>query len=260
MQTNQDVIVFEQPLNEHMRIFLRLEYLFKQLQQNLDSPELKHNRLALNALLKSLELIDRPDLKSKLTQTLTQLATSLAQLEHSPQVDKPQLQVILSELDKHINKLHHNHQRLGEKLRSNEFLNQVRLQLSNPGGTCGYKTPAFTLWMHRSDDERLTDLHTWANELSDLMDIVKLTLLIMRQSTATQTLQSAKGFYHQNLDPNLPCQLVRVSLPKALNAYPEFSVGKHRLSIRFLTPDFQKTGRPTPLQEDFAFELSCCRV
>ncbi|WP_280123488.1 cell division protein ZapD [Coxiella endosymbiont of Ornithodoros amblus] len=65
-------ITYEQPLNEPMRICLRLEHLFRQLHEHISEPALAASHLAMLALLKALNVIDRPDLKTKLTQTLTQ--------------------------------------------------------------------------------------------------------------------------------------------------------------------------------------------
>ena len=94
---NNEIIIFEQPLNEHMRICLRLEQLVLQLEEHLANQSTRGSQMALMTLLRLIDVMDRPDLKSKLMQMLTQYSTSLGQLEKLPQVDNQRLQAILKQ-------------------------------------------------------------------------------------------------------------------------------------------------------------------
>ncbi len=258
--TTVDTITYEQPLKEHMRICLRLEHLFTQLKNHMMDPGIDSSKMSLAAILKTLDVINRPDLKSKLTQCLTQHATTLAQLEQFSQVDPERLKEILGKLDQLIASLHNNHNRIGERLNNNVFLKQLRLNLGNPGGTCAFANPAYALWLRKSGTERLKDLQIWAEEFKELSDIVDIILNLTRKSTPSQTIIAEDGFYHQKLNPALPCEMIRVNVSTTLGVFPEFSVGRHRLTIRFLIPNYQDNGHPNQLHEDIEFELSCCRL
>jgi cell division protein ZapD len=256
---NSEHIVFELPLNDHTRICLRLEQLFYQVKHNIDSPTETGSYLALTALLKILDVTDRPDLKSKVTQALTQHFTQLNQLENSTKVNQVRLKNLLEDLNRYITCLHANRARIGDTLRTNEFLNQIRLQLGSPGGICPYKTPAYLFWLKKPSFERVKDLKGWVAELQELSSMIHLLLKLTRDSAISQKVSAEKGFYQQNLDSNLPCQLIRVLMPLQAGLYPEISAGKHRLTIRFLTPNFHETGRSTQTQANVVFELSCCK-
>lgn len=255
-----ETILYEQPLNEPMRICLRLEYLFNQFKMHYAQPDPDSSKLAVSSIVNTVDVINRPDLKSKLSQTLTQHATTLAQLEQFPKVDPERLQNILGQLDKLILSFNTQNRRVGEKLRNNEFLNQIRLRQNTPGGTTTYSTPAYALWLKKPAAERLKDLETWDLEFSELRQIVELTLFLIRNSSEARSVIAQNGFFQQNLDPALPCEIVRVNVPTHYNVFPEFSVGRHRLAIRFLQPSYQDSGRPVQCYEDIEFELSCCRV
>jgi len=255
-----NTIIYEQPLNETMRICLRLEHQFSQLNQHIHNTEIESSKIASVAILKILEVISRPDIKSKLVQSLAQHASTLAQLEQFPQIDNTRLTGILSDLDKFIDSVHNNRNRIGEKLCQNEFLNQLRLGLGNPGGLCDFANPAYSLWLKKSNYARQSDLIAWAGELQELGEITKLILQITRDSAPSQKIIARDGFYHQNLNPALPCEMLRVSVPTDLGVFPEFSVGRHRLTIRFLVPNYYDKGRPKQLHEDTEFELFCCRA
>ncbi len=259
--SNRKGLVFEQPLNEQLRICLRLEQLLSQLNDHLNDHSSHGSQMALIAILRIIDVIDRPDIKSKLMQTLTQYSTTLGQLERFPQVDGKRLQSILTNLDDLIQQLHRMQGRVGDSLRSNEFLNPLRPQLANPGGIFLHHVPNLALWLKQPIDQRLSQLNDWAAGLHPLPAISELILELTRNSTNPQEIKTPNGFYHQPLDPSLPCHLIRVSVPAELNAYAEISAGKHRLSIRLLRPDYKSSDRPKQVSdEEVTFFLTCCRI
>lgn len=255
----EHTIIFEQPLNEHLRICLRLEQLVLQLQQSLDDRTALGSRMALITLLRLVDVIDRPDLKSKLMQMLTQYATSLGQLERFPQVDVQRLQSILKHLDKLTNQLHHMTGRIGEVLRNNDFLNQLRPQLSTPGGIFFHHVPTFALWLQQPYELRARELHQWADALQPLPEIASLVLELARSSSPAQTFTTNNGFYHQTLDSSLPCQLIRVAIPVKYGVYAEISAGIHRLSVRFVLPNYLTGERAKQVSIPITFLLTCCK-
>lgn len=259
MKKDPQKIIFEQPLNESIRICLRLEHLFNQIDQNMD-PKFFHSnlQLALMSLVRMLEVIDRPDIKSKLTQTLMQQATTLAQLERMPQVNSDRLSQTLLQLEVLIDQLHNTNGKIATHLRSNEFLNQIRLQIASPGGAVFYNSPALHLWLYQPEEECIHQLQQWLADTTVLKDTASLILNLTRESTTAQSLIAPSGFHHQTLNPSLPCQMVRIILSKK-NIFPLVSAGKHRINIRFLTPNYIEGGH-VQLQEDLEFELACCRL
>lgn len=259
-------VTFEQPLNEHTRLYLRLEHLFIQLQAQLINNGPQASRLALETLLRIVDLADRPDLKSKLLQTLRQQSTSLAQLENLDHIDidLKKLHAILHTLDRLVDGLHcHGNAKLGDKLRHNPFLKSIRLHLNNPAGPCNFNIPAYTLWLSQPEKKHQQSLSVWVKEFDVLREAVTLILNLIRNSSPTQRAAAKNRFYQQPLDSNLPpCQLVRITLPIDYNLYPEFSVGKHRLSIQFksLCVEDEEIENDATTREDILFQLCCCRV
>lgn len=257
--TQNNLITYEMPLTDTARICLQLENLFQQFDNTVNAPSPLCTKNAMNALLKVLEVTDRPDLKSKLSQTLTQYTNTLNQLNRSPQVDGPRLIKTLKKLEVLTHYLHTHHLRIGETLRQNDFLSQIRSNFSNPGGACDYRLPAYMLWQNKLPSEKTKDLLDWMQIFQPLRDIIEALLLLTRDSTPLQTVTAESGFYLQPLNPSAPCQLVRVALTPQMNVYPEFSVGKHRLTIRLLTPNYC-SGKATQAQNPTTFQLACCKI
>jgi len=256
------LITFEQPLNECIRICLRLEHLFQQFHTSLKVHTFSEQnaRLAISILIELLNVIDRPDLKSRLTQTLTQNVSTLTQLQQSTHIDQNHLQSILTKLDPLTNQLHSTHTKIAEDLRNNDFLSSVRTQVHNPGGICDFALPVFACWLTRDNEEQKQQLETWFKEFSLLESITEIILELTRESAVPEKLIATEAFYQRTLNPNTPVQLIRISLPSALNLYPELSVGKHRLSIHFMETNYTD-GKRLPLRRaDIEFELCCCRI
>lgn len=255
----RELIIFEQPLNESIRLCLRLEHLFALFHQEIHESQSNSSQLAMNTLLKLLEVIDRPDIKSKITQALSQHATTLAQLQNIPGVDPQRLQSVLAELDASLSYFHGKRQRIGEELRSNSFLMQLCGHINNPAGLCSFSTPAFTLWCRKPAQARHHDLLQWYSVFDALETAVTLILRLTRDSASANTIDVVDGFYHQALDSALPTQLVRISIDASLGVYPEMSVGKHHLSVRFMQTN-DHNGNAEQYQQAFQCLLSCCRV
>ncbi|WP_259431008.1 cell division protein ZapD [Coxiella burnetii] len=253
-------ITYEQPLNEPMRICLRLEHLFRQLHEHIREPAPAASHLAMLALLKALNVIDRPDLKTKLTQTLTQQTSTLLQLKHSPEVDNHKLQGLLDTLDRYVTHLHQTTRKIVEPLRENAFLTQIRSHLYNPAGPCNFTTPAYALWLQQPSENRINDLQNWAKEFEPLINIVNAILQIIRESTSPQNIVASQGFYQQMLNATSPCQLIQLTLPIEKNIYPEICAGKHRLVIRFLPLDVNNNENTKQIAEEISFKLNCCRI
>ncbi len=255
-----DIIIYEQPLNEHIRVCLRLEHLFQQITNSIENTDESASRTAILSLLETVNVIDRPDLKTKLTKSLTQHAATLTQLEALPQVDTGKLKSVLSELDHLIDQLYATQGKIGQSLRNNEFLNGIRQHLYNPGGAVNFSNPGLQLWLQKPAINRVHDLKAWVKEFEQIRNVVNLLLKLTRQSNLPVEKYADKGFYQQALDPSLSCEMVRVALPITANLYPEISVGRHRLSVRFLEPNCHEQGRPKQCEYNIKFKLTCCSL
>ena len=248
---------YEHPLNEQMRICLRMESLFTLLNKQLNA----HNDQTYQALISLLTIIntiDRPDIKSKITQTLNQYALSLSQLERFNQIDNTRLTTVITKLDQLAHKMHQSSQQLTENFKQNHFLNQLRLQLSNPSGICSNSSSPLQLWQNQPKEMKLRYIHHWASHLSTLQASADMILGIIRQSKLEQEHEAVQGFFQKTLKPNLPCEMLIIKVDGGHTVYPEISAGKHRLSIRFMTPNFYHDGHSSQTQKNIRFKLTCC--
>lgn len=252
-------ICYEYPLNERIRVLLRLEFLFQQVTQNAAEHSPWDSRLALQGLFDIFGLIGRNELKAELLKELDRYATSLYRLGQTPGVDTEKLNSILQEIGKAIAGIHRLDNATLETVRQNDFLGAVRQRNSIPGGTCPFDVPALHFWLRQSGTVRTRHIAAWLQPFQPLQDAVHLLLRLIRDSALPYWEVAAQGFYQKALDNTAPNQLVQVILPREATVFPIISGSKHRFSLRFMEqPDPHQ--RPRQTAEAINFQLVCCII
>lgn len=251
-------IIYEQPLNERVRTYLRLEHLFCQTDYTLRGFSVWDSRATLDSLVDTLEILSRSDLKTDLIKELERQIGKLNSLQKSPGVDTQQLETILGKLEAAQQSLHNLTGQIGHGLREQELISSLRQRMTTPGGTCPIDLPIFHLWLQQPAEARIEQLEQWNSQLNIVRKPVALLLGMIREASMPQPQLAQEGFYQQALDSNLPVQLIRVAVAPELPYYAEISAGKHRLTIRFLEP--QPGRRPLQATESVDFQLTCCTL
>ena len=254
----QAKVIYEQPLNERVRTFLRLEFLFKEFFARLEGASMWDSRNALVSLLDILTIFNRTDLKTEVMKELERQMSSLAALENVPGVDRARLGQLLDEFDMLVDRMHALHGQVGQELRQNEFLNSIKQRVSIPGGTCDFDLPGYHYWLQRPTPKRIADLHKWISAFEPIRLSISLILRLVRESASPAPETAHGGFFQKMLDASCPCQVVRVAVPAEAPYYAEVSGGRHRFTVRFM--EFLPDGHAVQTSQDVHFELSCCVI
>ncbi len=252
-------IFYEQPLNERVRTFLRLEFLFRQTQHHLAGPSPWDSRAALSSLLEILHIFGRGDLKTEVMKELERHTGNLARLERNPDVDRARLGQILDELEQLIDRLHAMNGQAGRELAQNEFLSSLLQRSAIPGGTCDFDMPAYHFWLQKAPEERMRDVAAWLENFDPVAQSVRLVLNLTRDSSRVREEHAQAGFFQKALDANIPCQLVRVAVPSNAPYFAEISGGRHRFTVRFMQMGSLEE-RATQTPENVTFEMACCVI
>ena len=252
-------IVYEQPLSERIRTFLRLEFLFLRARYLLGQESPWASRLTFEVIIDVMAVLSRADLKKEVIKELERHSATLFALSRNPNVAQERLQEVRDEVHSMLQALHECETAPGHELRYNELLNAVRQRSSIPAGTCDFDLPAFHYWLEQSASERLRDLHEWISTFDVFEASIGLCLRIVRESAAATREVANGGFFQRNLGSSTPCQMIRVALSREHSLYPEISAGKQRFAIRFLRPG-GTTSRPSQTEDDIEFDLLCCVI
>lgn len=251
------IITYEQPLNERVRVLLRLEHLFVFISERISGFSEWDSRAALGGLIDITDVLWRSDIKGELIKELERHLATFSRLRSNPHVDCHRLNETLLNHDKTLKILKHPGYQPGHTLRQDELINAVKQRTAIPGGTCNFDLPAYHYWLNRPSSHRLQRIHGWLDELSVIRDGVFLALHAIRDSAYTTRVAALGGFYQQSLEPTVAHQLIRVQVPSVAELFPEVSAGKHRFTIRFLGQP-ETSARPVQTGSDVEFDLQCC--
>lgn len=246
-------IYYEQPLNELVRTCLRLEYLSGLLDYYLETPKAGSAHAALTTLLDILQILDRPDIKTKFIAEFRRYVENFQQFKDNPNVNNRSLNLALDELHHLIELLQPKYGKFAHEARDHCFIANVRQYFLTPGGTCNADLPQYHYWLNLAPDKQQTSLKRWLAELDEPYKAVRLLLKLARDSTRESKLVAENGFYQKTLAPERFCPLVRVGLERNSPVYPVMSLGRHRLVIHFYTASIEN--KPQQAKENINFIL-----
>lgn len=251
--------VYEQPLNEKVRAFLRLEKLFQQYAFHLKHGSDWNNRVAIDSILEILAYTTRSDIKLEVLKELERQHTRLERLSKRPQIDQSQLASVLKNIQKRMGELQAISGQVGQDTKNVELLTAIAQKSSVPGSICDFDLPALKHWLTLPKDKRQKHIEKWFQPFGHLDRAVQLILDVLRHSAEGTEEVAHSGFFQKSLDTNQAIQLLRISVPDNVLCYPEISAGKHRFSVRFMKNE-DPSLRPEQCQDDVSFKLKMCAI
>ncbi len=249
--------VYEQPLNERMRTFLRLDFLYHQTLYHEERQDSWATRAAMNSLLEILAITARGDIRSEVLKELERQMTVMQEYAARPGVDASRLRSVLANLGRLRTELNSAGALFMQPLRDSEFLNSIKHRSTIPGGTCEFDLPDYRHWLDQPFSTRSAAFAEWMSTIRPLCDAVTELLWLTRESARPRPETAPGGTFQLAFERDNPCQLLRLGLPAATTLYPEISGSHHRCSIRFMTWT-DVSARPVQTTEDVQFLLTIC--
>ncbi|WP_333495980.1 cell division protein ZapD [Kluyvera sp. CHPC 1.251] len=243
-------ILFEHPLNEKMRTWLRIEFLTEQLNANLP---IRDHASALHFFRNVGDLLDvfeRGDIRTELLKELERQQRKLNAWSEVEGVDLTRIDALRQQL-KNSSSILMAAPRVGQFLREDRLIALVRQRLSIPGGCCSFDLPTLHIWLHSKQHQRDVQVDTWLESLAPLNQALSLILDLVRNSAQFRKQTSLNGFYQDNGED---ADLLRLKLEITSQLYPQISGHKSRFAIRFMPLDSEHGLVPERLD----FELACC--
>ncbi|MGH8581346.1 MAG: cell division protein ZapD [Gammaproteobacteria bacterium] len=250
-------LTYEQPLNERIRGFLRLESLFDQFRERVQGLSEWDSRAGLERLIELTEILGRSDFKGDVIKELDRQSAALSRLQSNPGVDGQRLDEVLNGINTIAASLKDPNYQPGQTVRQDELVTAVRQRLAIPGGTCSFDLPALHFWLKRPVAKRNRQLEHWFADLQVISEGISLALKILRDSSYPVQCTARGGFYQQSLENNSCSQLLRVRISAAEGLFPEISASRHRFTVRFLEQS-DTAMRASQTTRDIGFDLQCC--
>jgi cell division protein ZapD len=240
-----------------MRTFLRLEFLYQQILYNSEMENDFATRASISTLLEVLAILSRGDVRSEVHKELDHQLGVLQQFQAQPGVDKRRLETLVNNLAASREQVSQIGTGFLQSLKDSEFLNAIKHRSAIPGGTCEFDLPEYSHWLRQPFDRRQQDLMRWVADIRPLCDGVVEVLWLIRESAQAAEKLAINGMYQHNMQKDVNCRLLRVSLSSDASLFPEISGSQHRFTVRFLewsTID----SRAVQTGHDVPFQLSIC--
>jgi cell division protein ZapD len=250
-------VEYEQPLNERMRTFLRLELLYQQMLYNCELDTDWATRAATTSLLEIMAILTRGDLRSDVHKELDMQIENLQQFQSQPEVDVKRLGVLIDNLTRSRDEVDAIGTQFLQPLKDSEFLSSIKHRSAIPGGTCEFDLPEYNHWLRQPISRRQEDLAKWLEIIRPVCDAVTEVLWLIRESSQPNEEVAINGMYQHKMRKDGNNRLLRITLPAGSQLFPEISSSQHRFTVRFL--DWSTIdSRAVQTGHDVNFKISIC--
>ncbi|SES63243.1 cell division protein ZapD [Thalassotalea agarivorans] len=245
-------ILYEHPLNQRVRNYLKLEHLFTQAQDCIECDISVSQGVFFNALFALIDTLERNDIRGDLIKDLEKLEQNLVSWKSLPDADTNAVEQKLQEVVTLISQLKTPKQ-LWWQLKDDKFLNSVKQRYAIQGGNASYDLPQLHYWLSRERSLQFKDIESWLTKFEHIRNALELVLVFIRQKATFEKISTESGFYQDNGEGIV---LLRIQVAEDLNYYPTVSGNRFRYSIRFMSP-CQENGRKYSTSATL-FELAKC--
>ena len=251
--SDNQVSVYEEPVVERVRKFIKIETLFNKIIYFKDKEDRNESFVAIQLLCELYELLNRSDIKSELIREIETQNTYFKKIQKIPEADNNKLNSVLEKQSVLLDLLHN--------IKSNhlDFLSQdVLFKTILKNYRSSIQPASVDFWLSRDTTWKSNNLNLWLEPLLFVKKSIDFILELVRKSGNFQDRLAERGFYIEKLDPQKNILLVRIILTADLYYYPQISVGKQRLNIMFMTKD--ENNNLIQYQEDVQFILTTCSL
>lgn len=248
MQT-QDIIYQHSP-QFLPKIAIKLENLLASIHEGCQETHPIIHHYALKNVVELLKIIDKPELKSRITKEFLRLNYVL------PAEFKSKHPELYRQFEQVCQDLQLQTHRFGNTLHQDPFLVSLRMRSQEQWHECELQAPYLLNWLHQNPKMRQSMIASWLHELKSLQATIQTYTAILRALSLFETITVSQSFYQRSLMANPPCQLIIIKLAVDLPVVPKFQLSPHALTIHF--NDIQRLDYPSQLS--FELQLGIIRI
>ena len=251
-------ISYNHPLNEKIRVFLRIEHLWCEIEYFIKQESDATCLICLQNILSLLDIVERFDLRSEASKYLDKLVEKFQKIRIQPvdDIDRDKIDDIIQQLATASKSLKTSIGKTASGLSSNEWLSTIRQKMLLPGGLSGSDSPFLKHWQQFSITQKINQLRAWQKEFAILADAINKILFYIRKTSIVTEVSVDNGVYQRIIDNQFEPQLLVIELPKKYHVYPEISGNRYRISARFLQSDL--ISKAVQYTNQIDFRLAVC--
>ena len=245
-------VLYEHPLNERVRSYLKLEQLFAQANDCFSCNIELTQQVFFSSFFAIIDMLERNDIRGDLIKDLEKLEQSLVLWSRSPDVDNHALEDNIQQTVSLLCLLKSPNQQWYQ-LKENKFLASLKQRYAMQGGNASFDLPQLKFWLNKPISELKEEISHWLSHLDHIYNSLQLVLKFLRQKATFETITTDNGFYQ---DAGEGIFLLRIKVAHDAHYYPTVSGNRFRYSIRFMVP-CSDSGRRY-CNQAIEFELARC--
>ncbi|MEE2023152.1 MULTISPECIES: cell division protein ZapD [Alkalimonas] len=245
-------VLYEHPLNEKVRTYLRIEHLCHQVQSHTSLKDPAQQHAFFTSFFALLDLMERNDVRTDLVKDIERCEQALVSWSKHPSVSNDALQHMLQKAVRLQSELNRS-SKLCSQFKEDAFLSPLRQRFSIPGGACFFDVPQLHYWCHLPAEQQQQALTKWMEQLALTVQSIDFVLTFVRERGQFQDFEAENGFLQSVTDQY---ELLRVKYDNTLGVYPTISGNKYRFAIRFMQLS-DASGR-FAAEKTIPFAMACC--
>ena len=248
--------IYELPLNERLRTFMRIEFLYSRLKyfaSNLDNNW--NTRTVIHTLLEVYSILSRTDVRREVLADLDRYIIQMQRFQSAPDADNNMVNDILEDLDSIKNQVVNIGTDYLIRLREDEFIASLLHRHTLPGGKAEFDMPKYKFFLESNKKNVSTQIHGWTDVIKPICEGIDKLMWIIRESNEPISTVAVEGQYNHQIEKRTQISLVRIIINEK-NIYPEISGGRHLIAVRFYSYD--KNNEYTQFADNVNFKISLC--
>ena len=249
-----EVALYEFPLYEKVRNYLRLEQLFEQLEEAKSAKSDLSYLHFFATLFSIVDLIERLDLRTDFLRDIANHEKKLVHWSQHPDIDSEALSQALKTLN-HLSSEIKRNQKLGASFRDERFLANIKQRFATTGSVTSFDLPMLFCWLKQNDESKQQDVNKWVQMLGLVHNSLQMMLSFLREKARFTDVVCQSGFYQGSVEEKI--ELVRIHCPTSDNMYPVVSGTRNRFGVKFMQLNTED-GTSAAVSSEVTFSLACC--
>ena len=248
--------IYELPLNERLRTFMRIEFLYSRLKyfsSNLDDNW--QTRTVIHTLLEIYSILSRTDVRREVLADLDRYIMQMQRFQSAPDADNNMVNDVLEDLDSIKDQVVDVGTDYLLKLREDEFIASLLHRHTLPGGKAEFDMPKYKFFLESNKKNVVVQINSWIDVMRPICEGIDKLMWIIRESNEPIATVAVGGQYNHQIERRTQISLVRI-ITNDTNVYPEISGGRHLIAVRFFNQN--RDGEYVQFEDNVEFKISLC--
>ncbi len=254
-----NLIIYEQPVYENIRNFLKCEYINEKFISSFANNNLWGIKVSILALIEMAEFNSRYNLKVDLIMDLEKKILYLKELKKNNSITEAKYIFYQSEIKKCILNLLKIKFNPSKTVNNNDFLMSIKHKFYITAGGNFFDMPSLLSFLTSKRSSIKTLIKLWYEPFEVICESCLLSLDIKRSTSPFLRCTSNFSFYSQKLTKNF-IDLVRVKVLTDKNIFPDISANSKNVNIIFkeLYKNENNGILSRAIDDNFIFEIALC--